>query len=99
MCLVCIKRIIIVFVVQNDQDHTIFKKLFFHTCVFCVCNSLLLWEAHSLHIHESGNNVPGKILSHEKAEVNQQFRVFTKQEAVCFIQNFDEDPLGRSDCI
>jgi hypothetical protein len=46
-----------------------------------------------------GNNVPGKILSHKKAELNQQFRVFTKQEAVCFIQNFDEDPLGKSNCI
>ena len=27
--------------------------------------------------------MPGKVLSHKKAEVNQQFRVFTKQEAVC----------------
>jgi len=46
-----------------------------------------------------GNNVPGKILSHKKAEVNQQCRVFTEQNAVYFIQNFDEDPLGKSNCI
>jgi hypothetical protein len=43
--------------------------------------------------------VPEKMLSHKKAEVNQQFRVFTKEEVVCFIQNFDEELLGKSDCI
>lgn len=86
--------------VQNDQDHTIFKKnIFFFICVVCVCNSYLLWEALSLHIQVFGNNVPEKMLSHKKAEVNQQFRVFTKQEVVCFIQNFDEEPLGKSNCI
>lgn len=83
MFLVCINRVIIVFVVQNDQDHTIFKKLFFSICLVRVCNSFLLWEAHCLHIQVFGNNMPGKVLSHKKAEVNQQFRVFTKQEAVC----------------
>jgi hypothetical protein len=97
MCfLVCVKRVAIVFVVQNDQDHTILKKKYFFVCVR---NSYLLWEAHSLRIQVFGNNVPEKMLSHKKAEVNQQFRVFTKQEVVCFIQNFDEEPLGKSNCI
>jgi len=42
---VCINRVAIVFVVQNDQDHTILKKNIFFVCVVCVCNNYLLWEA------------------------------------------------------
>jgi len=44
--LVCIKRVIIVFVVQNDQDHTIFKNCFL-LFVLYVCATVSYCRKHT----------------------------------------------------
>jgi len=78
---------------------TLYLKIVFF-CLCCMCVQQFLTVGSTLISRTSvWKSCAREILSHKKAEVNQQYRVFAKQNAACFIQNFDEDPPGKYSCI